>query len=259
MKRLWEILEPAGTGDRASRAFDFFILTLIAANVVAVVVESVVTIRERWGAWLEGFENFSMAVFVIEYLARLASCTSDPRYRGLLRGRIRFAATPMAVIDFLVILPALVPLVTGDMRCIRALRLLRILRLAKLARYVEAIRCFGNVFKRSREELLITTVLMALLLVMSSSLMYQVEHEVQPENFPNVPATMWWAVATLTTVGYGDVYPVTAMGRLLGAFVAVLGIGFFALPTGILGSGFVEEVQRRKRHTSCPHCGEPLD
>lgn len=259
MQRLWEILEPARPGDRWSRAFDAFILTLIALNVVATILESVESIYARWGRELDAFELASLVVFTVEYFARVATCVADPRFASPVRGRIRFALTPMAVIDLLVILPFLAPFLRTDLRCLRALRLLRVLRLAKAARYVSALRLLANVARARREELYLTTGLMALLLVISSSLMYQVEHAAQPESFSSIPATLWWAVETLSTVGYGDVVPATPLGRLLGSVVAILGIGFFALPTGILGSGFVEELQKRKREAKCPHCGKSLD
>lgn len=259
MHRLWEILEPARPGDRLSRAFDFFILALIALNVAATVAESVASLYARYGRALDAFELASLVVFSLEYFARVVSCVVDPRFASPVRGRVRFVLTPLAIVDLLVILPFLTPWLQADFRCLRALRLLRVLRVARMTRYVSALRLLGTVARAKREELYLTTALMGLLLVMSSSLMYQVEHRAQPESFPSIPATMWWAVETLSTVGYGDVVPSTPAGRVLGAVVAILGIGFFALPTGILGSGFVEELQRRKKAATCPHCGKPLE
>lgn len=259
MHRLWEILEPAQPGDRWSRAFDVFILALIALNVGATIAESVASLYARYGRLLDAFELASLVVFSIEYFARVVSCVADPRFASPVRGRIRFVATPLAIIDLLVILPFLTPWLDADFRGLRALRLLRVLRVAKMARYVSALRLLGDVVRSKREELYLTTALMGLLLVMSSSLMYQVEHQAQPESFPSIPATLWWAVETLSTVGYGDVVPTTPAGRVLGAVVAILGIGFFALPTGILGSGFVEELQRKKKAAVCPHCGKSLE
>jgi voltage-gated potassium channel len=257
--RLWEILEPARPGDRWSRIFDVFIVSLIALNVAATIAESVASIQTRFGRALDAFELGSLAVFAAEYLARVVSCVADSRFASPVRGRIRFVLTPLAIVDLLVILPFLLIWLDADLRSLRALRLLRVLRIARMTRYVAALRLFGSVARAKREELLLTSALMAMLLVMSSSLMYQVEHQAQPESFPSIPATMWWAVETLSTVGYGDVVPATTAGRVLGAIVAVLGIGFFALPTGILGSGFVEELQKRKKAPTCPHCGKPLE
>jgi len=129
-----------------------------------------------------------------------------------------------------------------------------------MGRYSEALKTFGIVLKRRKEELLMAVFSVLILLVIASSLMYFVENEAQPEAFSSIPVAMWWGVVTLTTVGYGDVYPITAAGKLLGAIMALLGIGMFALPAGILASGFAEEIQRRqKKRRICPHCGKDID
>lgn len=259
MRRLWEILEPAKPGDSASRLFDVSIIALITANVVAVILGSVESIRAAAGGALDAFETASLVIFSVEYASRLASCTVDDRYRGAVRGRIRWAVSPVAVIDLLAIAPAFAPVLGLDGRFIRIFRLFRIFRVAKMGRYVQALRLLIDVARQKREELLVTTVLMLFLLIASSCLMFYAEHDEQPEAYPDIPTAMWWAVATLTTVGYGDVYPTTAAGRILGAIVAVAGIGFFALPTGVLGAGFVDEIQRRRQPPQrCPHCGREI-
>ena len=136
----------------------------------------------------------------------------------------------------------------------RAVRLLA--RAARLSRYFTGLRTLGGVLQAKRYELFTVMLVLMVLLILASSLMFFAEHDVQPEAFSSIPAAMWWTIVTLTTVGYGDVYPVTSMGRLLAGFIAILGIGFFALPAGILGSGFLEEVQRRQEGPRvCPHCG----
>ncbi len=247
-ERLWKILEPAARDDDGlSRLFDAAMSALIAANVIAVIVGTVEAVHEAAGAFLDAFERLSVAAFTIEYAARLASCTVDRRFQGALRGRVRWAATPMAIIDLAAILPAYLPLLGLDLRVARIFRLVRLVRLAKLARYVHAFQVLGAVARDKREELIVMTALMVGLLVLSSSLMFYAEHEAQPAAYPDIPSTMWWAVATLTTVGYGDVYPVTPVGKVLGGLVAILGIAFFALPTAVLGAGFVDEIQRRRR------------
>ena len=128
-----------------------------------------------------------------------------------------------------------------------------------MGRYSESIKLFGKVLRAKKEELLIVVFAVFILLTISSSLLYYVEHEAQPEMFSNIPAAMWWGVATLTTVGYGDIYPITPAGKFLGAIISLLGIGLFALPAGILSSGFIEEIRRRKNKIrKCPHCGAKL-
>lgn len=257
-KRTWDILETAAAGDRISRVFDVFLVALIMLNVVAVVVGSVEHIQSRFASALDVFEFLSVAVFTAEYFARLWSCASDPRYSSGVRGRLRYFLTPMAIVDLVAILPFYLTVFALDLRAVRLLRLLRILRLAKLGRYSDAMTLIARVISSKREELVLSLAFLGALLVLSSSLMYFFESAAQPESFPNIPATMWWSVVTLTTVGYGDVYPVTVAGKLFAALISIIGVGMVALPAGILGSGFVEEIGRRRSPVVCPHCGHDL-
>lgn len=259
-QRVWQILEVDRAGDKVSRAFDVFIFTLIVLNVLAFILGTVEDIAREFGAYLDGFEQFSVAVFTLEYVARVWSCAAKPAYACPVIGRLRFMLTPLALVDLLAILPFYLPFVGIDLRFVRLLRLFRIFRIAKLARYMESLQLLGRVFMQKKEELATTLVVLIFLLIFAASLMYYAEHPVQPQAFPDIPAAMWWAVATLTTVGYGDVYPVSPLGRLLGAVVAILGIGLFALPTAILGSGFLDEIQKKRKGSRvCPHCGKPLE
>jgi voltage-gated potassium channel len=258
-RRTWEIVEAAKPGDTASRVFDVLILGLIFLNVIAVMLGSVQSIQEHWDAFLDAFETVSVLVFTVEYVSRRWSCTADPRFIGPIRGRLRFAIKAMAIIDLLAILPFYLPFLGIDLRSLRVLRLLRILRVAKVGRYYSSLNLIKHVFHAKKEELVLTSVMMGLLLVVSSSLLYYCENTVQPDAFSSIPATMWWAVATLTTVGYGDMYPITLLGRFLASIIAILGIGMFALPTGILGAGFVEAIQKQKEQAQrCPHCGKEI-
>jgi voltage-gated potassium channel len=170
------------------------------------------------------------------------------------RGRVRFVLSPMALVDLLSILPLLIPALGIDLRSARVLRLFRVVRVAKLARYSRTLRLFGHVFRERAPELVVVLALLATLLLLTSSLMYYAENAAQPDVFSSIPATLWWAIATLTTVGYGDVYPVTGLGKLLAGVICVLGIGMFALPTSILGAAFSRQLEEAPRR--CPHCGE---
>jgi voltage-gated potassium channel len=257
-KRTWEFVEVARSGDRLSAIFDYFILILIAANVAAVMLGTVESFEKRFSEPLFAFEVFSVLVFSIEYAARLWSCVSDPRFATAVTGRLTFALRPLVVLDLLAIVPFFLPVLGLDLRSLRALRLLRIVRVAKIGRYYSSMRLIGHVLREKQEELVLTSGMMGLLLVLSSSLLYYCENPAQPESFSSIPATMWWAVATLTTVGYGDMSPVTAIGKICAGVIAVLGIGMFALPTGILGAGFVEAIQNRKDSPVCPHCGKKI-
>jgi voltage-gated potassium channel len=228
-RRVYEILERGGPGDLASQIFDYFILSLIALNILALILETVEPLRGAHGKAFARFELASIVVFTVEYLSRVWSCTSDPVYRRPLRGRLRFAATPLAAIDLAAILPFYLPmLIPLDLRFIRALRLFRLFRLLKVGRYSQSVPLVGGVVRSKKEELGVALFTVAVLLIIVSSVMYYVENEAQPEAFGSIPAAMWWGVATLTTVGYGDVYPVTASGKACAALVALLGVATFA-------------------------------
>jgi voltage-gated potassium channel len=257
--RVHQILNGA-TADPLSRAVSFGLIGLILLNVLAVMAESVASIRASYGGQFTAFEVISLTIFVTEYLLRIWSCPVDPRYRHPLTGRIRFALTPLAIIDLLAVLPSLLFWTGIDLRFLRVLRMARLVRLAKLGRYSRALQAIWQVVRGKREELVMATMLMVMILVVAASLMYMAEGEVQPEAFSSIPATLWWGIMTLTTVGYGDVYPITVLGKLTAAVIAVAGIGLFALPAGIVGSAFVElrEQQKAEGQGECPHCGKAL-
>lgn len=263
-QRVFEILEVADAGDRASQIFDISLLVLILANLVVITLETVEGLTTQYRTYFEICEIVSISIFTVEYLLRVWSCTASPDFRHPLVGRIKFLFTPLAIIDLMALTPFYLPLLIPiDIRFIRFVRLLRVLRLFKLSRYFQSFQVLGNILKSKRDELLVTLMGVFGLLWLASTMMYFIEHDAQPEAFANIPATMWWGVATLTTVGYGDIYPVTTAGRVLGSVISILGIGLFALPTGILASGFTEELDRRKQLPSpepstCPHCGKPL-
>jgi voltage-gated potassium channel len=260
-RRIWELLDVAQTGDTASRWVDLFILTLIFLNVAAVIVGTVDSVRGSIGGFLDAFEVFSVVVFTIEYVGRIWSCIERPGQGGGLSGRLRFAIRPLPFVDLLAILPFYLPMLGIDLRFVRALRIIRIFRLAKASRYYSSLTLIRDTIREQREEMVLSFVVLMLLLVIAASGIYYCEHEAQPEAFSSIPASLWWAVVTLTTVGYGDAYPVTVAGRFFASLVAILGIGMFALPTGILGAGFVEQIRKRRAASgddSCPHCGRPL-
>ena len=235
-RRIYDILEMVDPSDKTGRFIHIFIMILILTNVLAVILESVVSLRTQYRPLFLRFEFFSVIIFTIEYLLRIWSCTVDPRYRSPFVGRLKFALSPLALIDLLAIAPFYIPLASADLRVVRVMRLFRFARLLKFGRYSEAFRLLGTVIRDKQEELIATFTVLVSLLLIASSLIYEVERIAQPDEFSSIPAAMWWAVVTLTTVGYGDVFPVTDLGRLIGAIIAVLGIGMVALPTGIIGA-----------------------
>lgn len=257
----WELFEP-DLGGKLGYYTDWFIMTLIAANVAAVILETVDVLAATYSSFFYYFELFSVVVFTTEYVGRIWAAVDNPAYEGPITGRLEFASRPLLIVDFLAILPFYLTAVgvNADLRFLRALRLIRLFRLLKLARYSTAMQSFGLVIEEKKEKLILAFSANLLLLVLSSSVMYYVENPYQPEAFSSIPQAFWWGVATLTTVGYGDVHPITPLGQFVGAIVAMLGIGLFALPASILASGFIEQAEPDddgKKY--CPHCGEKIE
>ncbi len=225
---------------------DWSIIGLILISLALLVIETVDSIGSAYPALFRAADMAILVVFALEYVLRLWSCVEEPRYSAPLRGRLRFARRPVMLVDLIVILPLVLPMLGGELVTLRLLRMLRFLRLAKLGRYSTAMQTLGRVIASKGPDLAALFTVLVMLLIVASTLMYFAEHDAQPDAFSSIPAAMWWAVATLTTVGYGDVYPVTPLGRLLGSVIAILGIGFIALPTGLLSAGYVDEIARQR-------------
>lgn len=260
-KRVYDVLVETDDNGLVDKIIAVFLIILILLNVATVVMETVDELNQLYGSIFRAIEIVSVTIFTVEYLLRLCVAPLDKRYAKPLTGRLRYALSPMALIDLLAVLPAFLPLIFPlDLRIIRFLRIFRLFRLFKMSRYVESLDTLDDVVRAKKEELFVILVMIGMLLLFASSLMYVVETEAQPDKFPDIPSAMWWGVATLTTVGYGDVFPITPLGKLLGAFIAFLGIGIFALPTGILASGFAEEIQKKRKKLCviCPHCEKEI-
>jgi len=196
-------------------------VALILVSVAAFILDTVASLHAAYGGLFRGIEIVTVAVFTVEYLARLWSCTVHPKYAKPLWGRIRFMLTPLALIDLLAIAPFYAELALGqfgwDLRVLWLFRFFRLLRVLKLGRYSTAAKAFGAVLEERREDLAIALAVVGVLLVLSSSVVYFAERDAQPDKFDSIPSAMWWAIVTLTTIGYGDVYPVTPEGRLAAA------------------------------------------
>lgn len=227
---------------------DYVITTLIILNVIAIIAESFDYVHQNFHSQLYVFEVISVAIFSVEYLLRFWVADLTYPNRPKWRSRLKYVFSPMGMIDLLAIIPFYLPWVVKlDLRFLRVLRLFRLVRIFKMAHYSISIRMLAKIFHDKRRELFITLIGSFVLILLSSSIMYEFEHDIQPDKFPNIFATFWWAVATLTTIGYGDVYPVTAIGQFLAALVAIFGIGLIAIPTGIISAGFLEELQKTSK------------
>ncbi len=246
-KAIYDILEVSDSTNLYSLADDLIIQFLIILNITAFIASTSPSFSVEYRQIFENIEIVSSLVFSIEYILRIWVCTVDDKYSYPIWGRIQYALTPLSVIDFISILPFYLLLLFPDLTFVYLVSLLRLLRLIKLGRYSESVQTLGIVLYSKRDELLATAFAVFILLIFASSLMYFVESSAQPKSFGSIPDAMWWGVVTLTTVGYGDIYPITPIGRFLGAILAFLGIGIFALPAGIISSGFSEEVQKRKQ------------
>jgi voltage-gated potassium channel len=259
--RLYAILE-GGTDDPLARAFGIGLTFLILVNVAAVVLVSVPQYERRFGGPFEVMEWIVLAIFTVEYVLRLYACTADPKYAHPVKGRLRWMATPGAIIDLLAFLPFYFPGVRSDLAAFRILRMFRIVRILKLVRYWQAAEDFLLVFRRRGAELLLTLFGGLVVILLISSIMHVVEGRAQPEAFGSIPNAMWWGVVTMTTVGYGDVVPVTSWGRALAGVLALVGVGLIALPASILAGSFADTFRERRearRRRKCPHCGEEIE
>ena len=248
-EKILKTINRAEEGDLLSRRFDQFIMWLIFLNVAAVIIETVQPIYEKYHLFFDTFEFISVIIFSVEYIIRVWACTAIEKYRHPVWGRLKYMISLGAIIDLLAILPFYLPLILAstDGRILRILRLFRLFRIFKLGRYSLAFNLISVVIKKRRAELTVSLTLLVMLLIFASTLMFYVESESNPDGFQSIPETMWWGVATLTTVGYGDVYPITPLGKFLAGIIAILGVGLFALPAGIIASGFESELSNQKK------------
>ncbi|MCZ4695489.1 ion transporter [Ancylomarina euxinus] len=257
--RIYELVEKGSHGRRLNQMFDNFIMSLIVMSLVSIILESIPDVHSKYSEILYGFNILSIGIFTIEYFMRIYVSDVTHPSETRLKSASKFIFSTYGLIDLLAILPFFLPmLIKIDLRFLRALRLTRFLRILKLNRYNDSLNLIWAVIKEKKSELAVTGFLTFLILMIASFLMYHIEGDKQPEAFSNILESFWWAVATLTTVGYGDIYPITGLGKFISGLIAILGIGIVALPTGIVGAGFmakVEQVKQKKEDRKCPHCG----
>lgn len=256
-ERVYRVLEPGDYQNKASEYFNIFITLVIIVSIAVMVLSSVHPLWVKYSLLFRVVFFFTTLVFSIEYPLRLWSCTADSRYASPLNGRLKWALTPFALIDLIVVFPFYLDIFMGIN--ITALVVLRVFRVFKLIRYSDSINMIIRVVKMQKDMLITAYLVLFIALISASTLMFQIENSGQPETFSSIPATMWWGVVTLTTVGYGDMVPLTTPGKILGGCITLLGIGIFAMPAGILASGFTQQLQKRvstMRHGHLEHHGE---
>ena len=244
-KKLWEILEKGDSSNKTSFYTDIFLISLIVLNIIAVLLETVDSIYNQFKVEFLYFERISTIIFLIEYLLRVwVSIEGKKDKEGPIIARFKYIITWPAIIDLLAVLSGILPMIFEvDLRILRALRMIRLL---KFSRYFKVMNLLLGVLKEEKQSFLAAMFLLTIAMLIASTGIYIFEQDAQPDKFGSIPESMWWAVATLTTVGYGDVTPITPMGKLFGALITIIGIGTVALPSGILASGFSDQLKRRQ-------------
>jgi voltage-gated potassium channel len=256
-RRLFQILEAPLTNDRQSRAVNSLLVILIVTNIAAIILESVGTLYERYGAAFRFLEIFSLTIFVVEYVSRIWISVGCDRFGRPVTGRLKYICSPLALIDLAAILPSLFTGFASDFRFLRAIRVLRVLRIWKLTRYSQSLQIVRAALVETANQLAAVAAILVVIVIVSSGLMYVVEHPAQPERFSSVLSSMWWTLETLTMINYDDMAPITPLGKFLGVMIGLMGVGMFAMPAGILASAFIEQLKKRspEKARCCPKCG----
>jgi voltage-gated potassium channel len=241
-KRTSELLSKGNISDKPSQYVDMILFVLIILNVAAVCLESVKPIGDKYRTAFSMFEIFSVIIFSAEYILRVWSSPArkDLGNSSSLVKRLKYIFSFTGLIDFLAVIPSILPYFFGGID-LRWLRVLRLLRLLKISNYSSALEDFFSAIKDDWRSFSAALYLMLIALFLSSSLMYIAEHDSQPDKFSSIPETMWWGLITLTTVGYGDVSPITPLGKVIGALTAIMGVCTVALLTGIVASAFANQ------------------
>ncbi len=255
------LLHPEIGDSRADKIINASIIILIILNVIAVMLETVVEIHDKYKTAFDLFDRISVYIFTIEYVLRVWSSNHDPQYGHSIKGRLKYMLSWGAIIDLIAFLPYyLHAFFVFDLRMLRILRLMRFFRLFRLTAYTKSYQLILNVFKSRFNELLLSFILTFFLIIIAACLVYFSEHGHNPQ-FTNIPTTIYWAVVTLTTVGYGDMFPITFAGRFFTSTILLIGVAMLALPAGIITSGFLDELRKIKKSKpfNCPHCGKPID
>jgi len=245
-RRLMEILEQATDRDKASKICDVFITTLVLCNILSVILESVSSLQAVYGEYFDLFEFWSVMFFTLEYVLRFwATGATYSDHGQKWRGRREYIFGFYGVIDLLAILPFYLQMLFpgADMRALRILRLVRVL---KLSHYNSALEDLFNAVKNEARSFIAALYLLTIAIILTSSLMYYAEGDTQPDHFSSIPASMYWAIITLTTVGFGDISPVTWIGQVLATITAFIGVCTVAMLTGIVASSFATQMARRR-------------
>jgi voltage-gated potassium channel len=245
-KRLSQLFDDDAPRNAASRLFNLLLALLIIVNVITVIFETVEPIRQKFETIFVTAEHVATTIFAVEYVLRVWTAVDlrSGRFSHPVWGRLRYMRSFFAVIDLVAVLPAVLGVLGAD--DIRVLRLLRLLRMLKLTRHSSVFSLLWAVFREEAQSIGALLFILCLTLTISGALAYMVEGNEQPAVFSSIPAAMWWAIETLTTVGYGDMVPATVVGKILGGFVSIVGIGTLALFSGVITVGFLDQLRIRR-------------
>lgn len=266
--KVYRFLNGAEDGYGPAKKFNSFMIVFITIIIINVIIQTMHGMPESVFLFGRVLDLIAAVIFTIEYILRVWSCTDNPLYKRkgtadtAIMGRLRYMASGLAIIDLIAIIALDVPFFFHQQETYAIVGLFKLFTMFKLVRYSPSLLVIINVFNAKKRELGMMLYITLFLLIVTSTLMFFIEHQAQPEKFASIPDSMWWAVITLTTVGYGDVYPITPLGRFFGGISALLGVGLFALPAGILASAFMQEISNNKKKkepetktVKCPKCG----
>ena len=246
--RVYEVVEVRTGFDRAGRIYDSIYMFFIILNLAVSILYTYETYRTKYGSLLITVEQVTVASFCIDYLLRLWTAKySYPELKPA-RAALKYMASFTGIVDMLSFLPYYLPFFfPSGAVAFRMLRIMRVFRLFRINSYYDSFRLISDVIRGKKQQLFSSVFIILILMLASSLCMYSLEHEAQPEIFENAFSGIWWAASTLLTVGYGDIYPITPLGKLFGIFITFLGVGMVAIPTGIISAGFVDQYSRIKR------------
>ena len=247
-RRLFEIVEVGAGEDRVSRLYDFINVFAIIVNLVASVLMTFSEVASRIGGLLTTVETVTVIFFAVDYALRLATARFLYPEVPAGRARTKYITSFTGIVDLFSFLPYFLPfLIPEGAVAFRMFRIVRILRLFRVNAYYDSLNVITDVLKAKKQQLLSSVFIILVLMLASSLCMYSLENEAQPEVFSNAFSGIWWSVSTLLTVGYGDIYPITTLGRVFGAILTFLGVGMVAIPTGIISAGFIEQYGKLQR------------
>ena len=256
---VYELLHTVTIDTRLELYVKSTLTVLIVLNLAAVILETVPTIERDYGSIFYGFELGTVLIFSAEYVLRVWSIVENEKYARPVSGRIRYMFSFFAVVDLLAIMPFYLPaFVSFDLRFLRGFRLLRLLRILKLGQYSNSIGLLTRVAKKKKSDIAVSLSIIVLLFILAGCMLYFVEHGSQPDVVTDIPSTIWYSIAKLAALDYATFVPATPFGKAFDAVLSFLGLILFALPSGIIAAGFIEEIEARKKKPACPHCGKEL-